>query len=392
MIEFISITRIITDYFWQYKFLSILHTMLPFALIAYITIKRKNLKLKIIDVDILIAALLTALFIAFALDANQSSLVELLKFIAYIAIYFAARLYNIKAINLKSIGVFSLISLIILFVIEITGRGYITWGHVSTFTGGYFFKTDLAIACLIFIVFIFATLKSKLALSIGLILSSYLIFKSNTRIALPLILIIPAFIMLANYSKLGLISLRNLAFTIVVTSTGVALFAIIDFNSIGLLGFDFSDPFSAANTQGRSVIWAALLDAYSDAPLLNKIFGSGLTADTDATRLYSASLQLAGVRAHNSFLYLLLCIGIAGSILFYWLMYLFLKKAHPLLMQSSSSLKVIPIISCSFIIMFFWLSLTTEVIIRPQLMILLFFFSGLHVQSYLASKHHESYI
>ncbi len=164
------------------------------------------------------------------------------------------------------------------------------------------------------------------------------------------------------------------------------MFALIDFRSLGMLGFDFSDPFSAANTQGRSVIWSALLHAYSNAPFMSQLFGSGLSADAEATRIFSESAQLEGVRAHNSYLYLLLCMGIMGSLAFYWLIYSTLKKASFLLMQDDESHRVIPTISCALIILFFWLSMTTEIIIRPQLMILLFFFSGLHVQSYLKVK------
>src|SRR5690606_22370415 len=102
---------------------------------------------------------------------------------------------------------------------------------------------------------------------------------------------------------------------------GMALFTFVDFRSMGMLGFDFSDPFSAANTQGRSVIWSALLEAYGKASLFEQAFGMGLTADAKATAIFSESPFLEGTRAHNSYLYLLVCTGLIGSLIFYYLIY-----------------------------------------------------------------------
>lgn len=324
--------------------------------------------------------------LAFIKNISDSSLVEFLKFLSYCSFYFIGRIAPPSLKYAKFLGWFSLLSLIILSAMALTGRGYVTWGSVSTFTGGYFFKTDLAIASLIFLSLTFATLQKKSLLAFSLICAGYLVFKSNARIALPLVVIIPVFITMALNGKMAKLNSKSISLIVITTVAGMAIFSLIDFRSLGMLGFDFSDPFSAANTQGRSVIWAALLQAFSDASFMEKLIGMGLNADTKATNLFSESVSLEGVRAHNSYLYLLLCLGVIGSIAFYWLIYSIYSKAPFLLKQENKNLRIIPTLSCSFLILFVWFSMTTEIIIRPQLMILLFFFSGLHVQSYLKIK------
>lgn len=386
MIEFITITRFITDYFWENKSLSILHVVAPVLIAIIITIRSKRLKIAICNTDKHAAFFLAIMLIPLLLNLNTETAVEYSKFLAYISLFAAGRLTSANPSNIKLIGLFSFASLIGLTTMSLLNLGYLTWGDVGTFSGGYFFKTDLAIACLIFLIFTFATINNKLILSLSFVLASYLVFKSNARIALPLVLIIPAFIVLAVSGKLNSITPRNVMILLTAAIVGTSIFSFIDFRNLGMLGFDFSDPFSAANTQGRSVIWSALLHAYQEAPLVNQIFGSGLSADKRATYLFSESSLLEGVRAHNSYLYLLLCTGITGSLSFYFLAISIIRKARLLLRQDDRHLRVIPSISCALIIMFLWLSMTTEVIIRPQLMTLLFFFSGLHVQSYLNLK------
>lgn len=376
------ISRFVADYFWEYKVLSVLHLLLSFFLLVYCIILSRKSKYKFIQIDYVFCVFLILISFIYLLNPIADSLIELSKFISYFLIYFIGRMVSVDFFSsYKILGVFSFIGLLFFLAMAFFGQGYQMWGRVNTFTGGYFFKTDLAIASLIFLVFVFATLKSRLILFASFLVAFYLIFLSNTRIALPLVLVIPVFLFFSLNKNNFTLSLSGSFYLIFASVVGVLLLSV--FNMSGVLGFDFSDPLSVSNTQGRSVIWEAILLAYSEGSLFNKLFGFGLTADVVATTKYSSALSLEGVRAHNSFLYLLLCVGIFGSFLFYLLVYLLITKAQSLFKNDDVRLKIIPSISCSFIIMFFWLSLTTEVIIRPQLMILLFFFSGLHVQSYL---------
>lgn len=386
MIELIVITRMVVDFFWEYKALSGLHALLAVVVVVLVVSKAKKDRFKVCEVDKLFFLFVALTVFSLSRSFSDSALNEYFKFFAYLGFYFSGRALSAKIKSLSSLGVFSCLSLLGLSVSAVAGFGYTSWGGISTFTGGYFFKTDMAIASLIFLVFVFATVTNRLVLAFSLVLAAYLVFKSNARIALPLVVIIPIFVMMALHGKLKSINLKSVVVVLAAAVMGMAMFALVDFRSIGMLGFDFSDPFSAANTQGRSVIWAALLQAFTHASLVSQLFGSGLNADVEATRLFSESLSLEGVRAHNSYLYLLLCMGVMGSLAFYWLIYSVLNKAVFLLKQDDHGLRVVPTISCAFIVMFCWLSMTTEIVIRPQLMILLFFFSGLHVQSYLKVK------
>ncbi|AUN95714.1 hypothetical protein C0099_12695 [Pseudazoarcus pumilus] len=89
------------------------------------------------------------------------------------------------------IAMISLLALAAFSVASITGYGYQTWGRVHTFSGGYFFKTDMALSALILLCLALVGLRSK-ALSLAAVsMAGYLTLLTNTRIAIPLILAIP---------------------------------------------------------------------------------------------------------------------------------------------------------------------------------------------------------
>lgn len=286
----------------------------------------------------------------------------------------------------RLLGLFAVVALLFLSVFSLAGKGYIFWGNVATFTAGYYFKADLAMAVLIFLVFIFTIINNRVLLLIAIGCAFYLVLKSNSRIALPLVVILPSFA-LTVLNTSGLKFGRNVIFaTLVSVFIGMSLFALIDFRDLNLLGFDFSDPYSIANTQGRSVLWDALLQAYFSASVWGKLFGQGLMADVEATRFLSESAILEGRRAHNSYLYLLLCLGAVGSLIFYSLLFSITSHALYVLRYGDQKTRKIPLILCSMLILFLWISLTVEAVIRPQIMILLFLFSGLTVQLSLKLK------
>lgn len=374
------------DYFWEYKALSVLHAVVSAVLTIIMLVSIKRRAFKTCNTDKIFIVFIVFTLISFAGSINSNAFVELLKFLSLLFYYFVGRLISVDLKHLSFLGFLSILALLVLSVLALTGTGYTTWGSVNTFTGGYYFKTDLAIASLIFLVFTFITLQHRFILVLSLLCVGYLVFKSNARIALPLVVLLPVFILMVLHGKLIKINFKTIVTVLLTAIFGMTLFLVIDLRSFGMLGFDFSNPYSAANTQGRSVIWAALLNAYSDASFFEMLIGLGLDADSKATAMYSQSVQLEGVRAHNSYLYLLVCMGIVGSLIFYWLLFSIFSKVPFILQQKEIKQRVIPTTSCAFLIIFLWLSMTTEIVIRPQLMILLFFFSGLHVQSYLKLK------
>lgn len=389
MIELIVFGRLISDYLWDYKALSVAHSILSVLLAIFVLVNLKKSSIKVCNTDRIFLAFITFAIIALVKNPTDDSIIIFLKITTYLSIYFVGRIIPPTMAKAKLLGACSLTLLAGLTIYALAGKGYETRGAVSTFTGGYFFKTDLAISALILLAISFTTLTSKSLLALSLLFSAFLIFKSNARIALPLVLILPIIAIMLPRGSLTKISFKTIASTLAFITIGMALFTLIDFQALGMLGFDFSDPYSASNTQGRSVIWGAILQSYSDANIIDKFTGMGFDADTIATAGFTGSENIEGLRAHNSYLYLLICMGLFGSLSFYLLLYSAFSKIHFIIIQKNKNSTRIATLSTSLLILFIWLSMTTEIVIRPQLMVPLFLFTGLHVQLYL--KHKKTY-
>jgi O-antigen ligase len=166
-------------------------------------------------------------------------------------------------------------------------------------------------------------------------------------------------------------------YAVSIVSISLVVFSFVDFRSFGLLGLDFGNFLSESNTQGRSVIWNALLASYSDSGIFRQLFGSGLDSDVIATALFSDNLRFEDKRAHNSFLYLLLSTGFVGFLLFHCLVIRSWSKVLSLYKDGTDTDVFIANVASALFFMYLWLSLTVEVIIRPQVMVLLFLFLGM---------------
>lgn len=354
------------------------------AAAIYSSLAKKHVKF--VGSDFLFLAFLLMSAISEVLNLGSNSPTEYAKIMAFFLVYVAGRLGPIRLFVPVRLGLVSFCSLATFAAAAFFGIGYQSWGDVATFSGGYFFKTDMAIAALIFLALVTSTLSSRLVIFTATLLALYIVFKTNARIALPLTLAIPIFSELVRRSYVQRLNTKAIAAMFLAASTGMILFFLIDFNTLGLLAFDFSEPFSAANTQGRTVIWSAVLDAYMKADYLRKIIGSGLGADIVATATFSESASLEGTRAHNSYLYLLLSTGIAGSALFFFLLISIIRRVSVLLRTGDKHSLIIANLFSALMLTFFWISLTTEVIIRPQLMALLLYVSGVLVQRNLHLK------
>lgn len=385
MIESLVFLRLLSDYFWEHKSIGVICTVLAFSAAAiYFSQSRKSAR--IVAPDILFLAFLLLVAATDTLNLTTSSAVDFAKFTAFFLLYIAGRVGPIQLWSPILLGIASVVGLFAFATAAFMGIGYQYWGSVATFSGGYFFKTDMAIAALIFLALAASTLTSRVLLLTATLFALYIVFKTNARIALPLTLAIPAFTVLARAGFIKKINIKAIAYISLVAIAGMGLFLMIDFSALGLLTFDFSDPFSAANTQGRTVIWSAVLEAYMQADPLRKLIGSGLGSDSVATATFSESTHLEGTRAHNSFLYLLICTGIAGTTLFILLLLLLFRRVPVLLQSGDRQSLMIANLFSTFMLIFLWTSLTTEIIIRPQLMVLVFYFSGMMLQRNLHLK------
>lgn len=385
MIETLITIRLISDYLWESKATGAASAVI-FIATALVFFTYKNNKFRPVGTDLLFASFLLVALTAEITNPTNSSMVELMKFIAYFFIYLAGRIGPTNFHKPNGLGFICLTALAAFSAAAFADIGYQYWGSVATFSGGYFFKTDMAISALILLAIVSSTLTSRLAAVIAAFFATYIVFKTNARIALPLTIAIPAFAILVRAGYIQRLNAKALGYFCLIAGIGISLFMLIDFRALGLLAFDFSDPFSAANTQGRTVIWAALLEAYLQADPLRKLIGLGLGADAAATSMYSASAQLEGVRAHNSYLYLLICTGILGSALFASLLISIFRRVPALILHGDRQSMIAGILFATLILIFLWTSLTTEIIIRAQLMALVFYLAGIVVQRNLTLK------
>lgn len=376
MIEFVVLGRFIADYLWEYKALSILHTVISLLFLGiYVFFLQR--KIRFFKTDALIFLFFIIISFSFICNFSHESWTEYLKFSSFLIFYFLGRFSRIKISHLKYFAHFSYCALFILMIFVFSGYGYQEWGYVLTFTGGYYFKADLALACLIFIGFIYAYERNKIILFSSFIICLFLVFMSNSRVALPIALVMPVMMYFFFIKKYYLWSVRSIVFSSLLVFISMSFFIFLDFSKIGMLGFDFSNPLSGENTQGRSAIWSALFEYYSKSDIFNKFFGLGLTSDTEATTSYIDTEQLSGARAHSSYFYLLLASGSAGLIVFLYFSYCVIKSSFYLAHYGNEFQVKISSIGFFLILIFLFFSLTVEVIIRPQLMVILFYFSGL---------------
>ena len=380
MIELFFVLRIFSDYFWEFKLVSaIVALVFPIVFMLYIFNTRRFFG--VYFVDFLLFTFLAIACIADFLSAKASSPDELYKFIAFFFSYLAGRIINVQFSCSQIFSLFCVLFLMVFFVASLLGLGYETWGEVSVFSGGYFFKTDMAISVIIMLSFVLVFSNNRFFLYLSILISGYLVFITNARIALPLVIVVP---MLAIAIRKGWVrDFKGKAIFYSVATMFLGFFGLYLVNMIGvnMLGFDFSDPFSGANTQGRTLIWSTILSFYFEASMVEQLFGLGLGADSYATSLL-ADHPLAGVRAHNSFVYLLVCTGLVGLITIFWFLLLVVLRVPLLLGSKNVQFFRVASLTVIFVFVMFWFSLSTEVIIRPQLMILVFFLCGLTVQAY----------
>lgn len=183
----------------------------------------------------------------------------------------------------KAMRAASLICVVVCAALFAAGSGFKIWGMARTFCGPYFFKTDLAFAMTFAAALLLYWKDGPRWRYLAVAACALFVFESNARAYY--IVFVVVFILWYAWRC----SVRIGFGTIVGVAVGmVAILELLNvITSAGLLGsnfigfqFDtFSDLFSGANTQGRNVIWAALLEMIRSAPLFNQLFGIDLISD-----------------------------------------------------------------------------------------------------------------
>lgn len=373
MIDLLFLLRFFADFFWEYKILNIFFVFVC-AFLAILRNVGRTVFFRVTASDVILLLFIGYISILEIIYCIYPSSIEYAKFVAFFILYFAGRLGPVRFSFPMLTASLAFLLISIFFLLSFFGVAYQEWGNVYTFTGGYYFKTDLTLSVLILFSLICSLVRAKTVMVIVFLMVGFVVVKSNARIALPLVFVLPLMSFFlrrgsVNFSKISAILLLTVSF-------GGVVFYMIDFNSMGLLGFDFADPFSRSNTQGRSVIWLALLEGYLFYDIQSMLFGHGLGGDVALTRLFSEASRFAGVRAHNSYIYLLICTGLFGFIIFWVFIFQIIGHMFNVLFYRDD----LSVFLALLFVIFFWLSLTTEIIIRPQLMALIFYFSGIVVQ------------
>jgi hypothetical protein len=279
-------------------------------------------------------------------------------------------LFNIKRIYLFYTPIYLIIILSL-----ITGNGFQYWGNILTFSGGYFYKTDLAIGLTLFTVFMLVSdLNVKVKLSFVL-LNLLLIFLANSRMYLLLLPIVTAL-----YFYRRIIFLNTKRFFVMLPIFFSLIFLVFySINDIllnfGLLAVDFNDFFSGKNLQGRDLLWDNLLSSYYDFSSFNQLFGFGLVKDTELAFLTG---YFESTNAHNTYIFNLISVGLFGSLFFFSFIITSFKRLLSLFEKYSDYPKLYDLLylSVAFTFLFFIAGFSATVISFLQLSWFYFFFMG----------------
>jgi hypothetical protein len=369
------IARILADIFWNVKFVAII---LNGILLLHIVFNLRKYQIKKSQASVLsvLFCLTLSLIYSFCLDVDIDTVIIFVKIFCSYLLFFIGLYANDIMKYSKWTAILSMIIILISIIMLAMGMGYQYWGSVLTFSGLYFFKTDLALSMVISISYILFFYKNKKIKYIFILLALILIFKSNARIhLLTSIGIIIIYLFKEQFFNSSIKKIIFIGIFTVIFSFG-CIYVIQQFNLVSGLTVDFDDFGSEANTQGRSLIWENLIDSYNRSSVIKKIFGGGLVEDVKLAKLYGEpNVQY---NAHSGYLYSLIAFGLFGIIFFSIFMVHIFKRLFLLLKQSlSSSQKGIILFSISQIFIFFVSSFSGNTIIFQQQTWFFFFWCGI---------------
>lgn len=372
--DFLIIFKFISDYLWEYK---IFNAIFAFIMIIFsaVLIASRKVEFKVIKADLLLFFLfLITVFSYLRSQDFELATIDFLKILPVFSIYIVGRLWP-NFISINRIASFSFVSVAFFLSIAISGIGYIYWGEVKTFTGGYYFKTDMALSVLIFLTFIISSDMKKIYKNISFFSAIIILFLCNSRVSIPLVFVL---YVLHYYDVVSIYKKFYSKLIVFFVLFFVLIFGLsyLDFSKLGMIGFDIKDPLSDSSSQGRNYIWGAMISYYQQLPLLEKLFGAGLASDILASKSFYEIGQFDSSRAHNSYLWLLLCYGWIGVFLFMYFFAAIIKSIKNSVNNSKVNKKNLYVFTCLLII-FLVFSLTIEAIVRTQITFLLFLFAGL---------------
>lgn len=314
--EIVLFLKPIVDMLYQFQWLDVALILLC----IFFYVRSANLfQLCKFDAVILVMAVL----FGFSFLRNTAGVADWIKIeTGFFSYFLGRRLYDrYKQYASYLVPGFFVVVLVTL-VSYLTGAGFQMWGIVNTFTGLYFFKTDLAAAMAQAIIFfsIFAvevTDRKKRLLFYGLILLCvFFIVVSNARIYYFITIVLLAFIYGYRRELIGGERIKpNMKHFLVLVF--LSLLVLLLMNSLQDAGMgdeyllvQFDEPedlMDEKNTQGRSVVWALILDYFFSQDFLSQLFGVDLVTD-----------GIIGVicESHNLYIKVLFATGYVGFLFF----------------------------------------------------------------------------
>lgn len=300
LMDFIFFLKPIVDMLYAYQILDI--ALLLVAIFCFS--KGKIIRLHVMD---FIVFFLFVIF-TFSLLRNIEGFSVYVKISSGFFLYYLGRMYyKYWPKYLFQLQRGFLIILVITMMSYFTGTGFTQWGSVNTFTGYYFFKTDLATAmaqCTV--VFCLLPGLKKIDYLI-LAICSYFIIISNTRMYYFIIFIL--LFLIFYYQKYPNKRIRiNGKFYILIVASIIGLLIILNIIGQyveGFLLFKFdnaSDLMDGGNTQGRNQIWEGIYSYFAKQDFLTRLIGIDLISE---------SLH-GGNESHNVYLKILYSTGYLG--------------------------------------------------------------------------------
>lgn len=332
--EILLFLKPITDMLWQYKILDMI--LLAISILIFIIRLPKLKGLNFVDFIVFM------LFILFTVSflKNIDGLQNYVKIISGFLYYFLGRVYYKRENKITQVlMIASLIVVTINIIFIIIGKGNILWGNAITLKGVYYYKTDLAVAMIQSIIFIYFAKESKnIFIKVLRRIYTYafipiIVIFTNSRMYL-IILIVIIYIFYKYKQEIRRkviwrIKVKELVLFLGLILFGIYIISLLSktelFTKLGFISFDFekfSDLFSPANSQGRSEIWSILLGYFNSQPFELKLIGIDLVTDS--------IINPIGHNAHNSYLKILFSIGFIGSILFLTFIYQIIKYINRL--------------------------------------------------------------
>ncbi|GAB1766400.1 O-antigen ligase family protein [Priestia megaterium] len=386
--DLLFLVKPVIDMLWKYKIFDIFLLLL---LLVYIVPRFFYIKISVTSV--LLITFMLFLFRSYIVKIDMQTTLVFLKILSAILMFFAAQFNRDIEKTLKYISLSYIVPIICYIIFAVTHKGFIYWGAVKTFVGPYYYKTDLAIAVIISIIFIrrylfFSKIKYVMWFTriYIFLLAPIFILLANSRMMTIIygiffvVLIVESY----QYKVMKVNSIQGRLETKVKRNALVVLSLIIvtlgytvydtQFKSENALAISINEGqiFSLENTQGRSGIWETTIGNFLDGNPFSLLLGYYINKEFELN-------TYSGQDAHNTYLKLLVTTGFIGGSLYIFFNGFILRRIKFLYKKiGSSSMNYFTLNTILMITLFFIISgFTQSNIIYTQSSWYAFYFMGL---------------